>query len=182
MRGIIFTEFLDFAEEQFGMSLVQSVLDKLLLNSSGAYTAVGNYPYKELETVLVAVVEEAGSISLNDALFAFGKWLAASFQNKYAQFFDGHSDAITFLSTIDEHIHTEVRKLYPDAVPPSVILKKIDEEQYLLHYNSHRPLALVARGLAVGSVEAFGGMWEVITQSVSEDAKQMILSLSRKSD
>jgi hypothetical protein len=180
MRGIIFTEFLEFAEEQFGFALVQSVLDKTELKSGGAYTAVGNYPYSELETVLIALIKEVQTVSADDALFGFGKWLASSFQNKYADFFSGHTDAISFLSTIDEHIHTEVRKLYPDAVPPSVRLERVNDDQYLLHYNSHRPLASVASGLAVGSIEAFGGQWDVSTKALSEDAKAMSLSLQRK--
>ncbi len=179
MRGILFTEFAEFVEKNLGLPALQRALDEAELPSDGVYTAVGNYPYKEMEAILSRILANGPNLSAEKLLYDFGKWLAITFQEKYADFFDGH-DAISFLATIDNHIHQEVRKLYPDAVPPSVILSKVSETEYILAYESHRPLATVAKGLAVGSVEAYGGKWDIQVDEAGDDSKSMMMRLTPK--
>jgi hypothetical protein len=68
--------------------------------------------------------------------------------------FEGYSDVRTFLRDVDANHHREVKKLYPDAVPPSV-LAVIDGEELTVSYASHRPFADVAFGLIRGYIAYF---------------------------
>jgi len=180
MRGIIYTEFLEFAEQLFGIVAVEKAITTADLPSGGAYSSVGNYPYAELETLLGVIAEQQSIEDIPGALQAFGNWLAGRFKVQYASFFEGHDDAISFLSSIDNHIHVEVRKLYPDAVPPRVEILPSGPDKVQLSYQSHRPLAHVAIGLTQGSLQAFGGVWEIADQTMDCNQQQMTLILQRR--
>lgn len=179
MRGIIFTEFTTFAEEAFGMVAVQDALDRCDLASGGGYTAVGNYPYAELEAILTALLAAHPDVDAEKALYDFGFWLAGRFKTLYASFFAPHDNAMSFLDSIDGHIHTEVRKLHPDAVPPQVLLARETDGRYHLTYQSHRPLAAVAIGLTAGSLAAFGGDWTITASETTEGGRAMTLIMTR---
>lgn len=46
MKGIIFTEFLDMVDEQFGFEVTEHIIEKAKhqLSTGGSYSAVGTYP------------------------------------------------------------------------------------------------------------------------------------------
>lgn len=177
MRGVIFTEFSAFVEEVLGLDALEQALNRADLLSGGAYTAVGSYPYSELERILGALLEQQPTLTLDGALYDFGYWLAGRFRTTYAPFFEPHSDPIAFLKSVDGHIHQEVRKLNPDAVPPKVVVERMASDRYRLSYQSHRPLARLARGLTEGSIAAFGGGWSVEDESIGKDGREMSVTL-----
>lgn len=177
MRGIMFTEFTAFAEEKFGLVACQKVLDQAALSTDGSYTNVGNYPYSDLEAIVVTLVDMVDDLDAEQLLFDFGYWLAGRFRTSYASFFEEHDNALSFLASIDDHIHVEVRKLYPDSVPPRVFLTKESDDRYVLRYESHRPLAAVALGLTQGSLDAFGGVWRIVEKQVASAGNEMTLAL-----
>ena len=84
----------------------------------------------------------------------YGYWLSTRFVELYPEMFEGYTNVRTFLRDVDGHHHREVKKLYPDAVPPSV-LAVIDGEKLTVSYASHRPLADVAFGLIRGYIAYF---------------------------
>jgi len=45
MKGVIFTEFLDFVELEMGGEMVDAIIDDCDLPSGGAYTSVSIYPF-----------------------------------------------------------------------------------------------------------------------------------------
>lgn len=182
MRGIIFTEFTTFVEEQMGLDALDIAIEVTDLPSGGAYTSVGSYPYAELEALLGTLVAQNPSLEVDSALRSFGKWLAGRFRETYSAFFAPHDNALDFLASIDGHIHTEVRKLDPDAVPPKVVIEKVNTNQYRLDYASHRPLAWVAVGLTEGSLKAYGGDWQIGEITQADEGKIMTLMLDRMDD
>ena len=48
MKGVVFTEFLEMVEDQFGYETVDAIIVNSKVPSEGAYTAVGTYPSSEI--------------------------------------------------------------------------------------------------------------------------------------
>ena len=48
MKGMVFTEFLDFVGETFGGDMVDDIIEVSELPSGGAYTSVGTYSHGEM--------------------------------------------------------------------------------------------------------------------------------------
>lgn len=182
MRGVIFTEFTCFLEDRIGLDALTRAIEATDLKSGGAYTSVGSYPYAELEALVVTLVNQSEDIAAPQILWDFGYWLAGRFSTAYKHFFDPHDNAIDLLKSVDGHIHVEVRKLDPDAVPPRVILTSTGPKQYMMQYESHRPLAQLALGLTQGAIDAYGQQWTVSDVAASDGGKQMTLTLTPKED
>ena len=155
MKGIVFTEFLEMVEAQFGESVVDQVIEASNLPNGGAYTAVGTYSSSEMlrliSSLSIATQTPAANLSR-----AFGQYLFKRFSQVYPSMFAGTTHALAFLKTIDQHIHVQVRKLYPDAELPSFSFHEPQPGQLVMIYESHRPLADLAEGLIQGCIAYFG--------------------------
>lgn len=155
MRGFIFTDFLDFAESQFGLATVDSVITRCSLPSGGAYTTVGNYDHRDLVQMVIQLGECTGTPvpvllrSFGTALFGY---LARSHHELVAQ----ATDAFGLLSIVDSHVHREVHKLYPGADLPQFDCEQTTPELLVLTYRSSRGFAELARGLIEGCLDHFG--------------------------
>ena len=66
------------------------------------------------------------------------------------------SDSFSFLKTIDEVVHIEVRKLYPDAELPSFETVEAGPAHLQMTYRSPRCLGDFAEGLMEGCFAHFG--------------------------
>ena len=60
MRGLVFTEFLDFVESAAGAEMVETMLESCDLESGGAYTTVGIYNHDEILTMLTFLNKATG--------------------------------------------------------------------------------------------------------------------------
>ncbi|WP_158224613.1 heme NO-binding domain-containing protein [Agaribacterium haliotis] len=155
MKGIVFTEFMEMVEQNWGVDMVDDLIDSVAPESGGAYTSVASYDYEEL----VAYVAELSKRTQQQApalVHAFGNFLAASFVKKFRSFFDEAGDCFSLLKKIDDHIHVEVRKLYPDAELPKFSYEQASDSSLILHYESSRQLADLAHGLIEGCARHYG--------------------------
>lgn len=155
MKGVVFTEFLELVEDQFGLEMVDGIISDAKLENDGAYTAVGTYHHAELVRLVVAL-EKHSQIAIPDLLKTFGKHLFQRFSETYPILFDGIDNAFDFLAGVHGHIHVEVRKLYPEAELPDISAEKTDQNTLKLHYKSSRPFADFAEGLVRGCIEYYG--------------------------
>ena len=48
MKGMLFTELLNFIERHCDMATAEQIIDDANLASQGAYTSVGNYSHEEM--------------------------------------------------------------------------------------------------------------------------------------
>lgn len=155
MKGMLFTELIDFIERHSDIATAEQIIDEANLETSGAFTAVGNYPHQEM----LQLVGSASSVLQSpsrDLMRQFGKELFSRLYESHPEFFEENvNNAPLFLERIQEHIHDEVTKLYPDSNPPSVLVSR-DDGFLRVTYESHRPFALVALGLIEGCYEYFG--------------------------
>ncbi len=146
MKGIVFVELIRMAESVMGEAAVDDLLDKVELKNDGAFTAVGNYPCRELLKIVDAIGAE-----LNAPIEAlhkrFGHWMFARFVEGYPIFFDGKEDGFDMLESIENEVHVEVRKLYPEAELPSFATERLEGDLFKMVYTSERPLHHFCHGL-----------------------------------
>ena len=155
MKGIVFSEFLEFVEAQFDADRVDDMIELAALPSEGAYTSVGTYDHREM-LKLVTALSEMSDIPVPELVRNFGKHLFGCLSAAYPQFLDGVDSPFQFLQTIEDHIHVEVRKLYPDAELPRFECEFPKPEQMAMIYHSKRPFADLAQGLIEGCFAHFG--------------------------
>jgi hypothetical protein len=166
MKGVVFTEFLEMVEDKFSPELADSIITAADLPNGGAYTAVGTYPHAEMGKLVIALSKETGA-KVPDLLKAYGRHLFGRFLVGYPHFFAGLTDSFSFLKTIDEVVHVEVRKLYPDAELPGFEAVEIGTKRLQMTYRSPRCLGDFAEGLMEGCFAHFG---ERISLTRSDEA------------
>lgn len=155
MKGVVFTEFLDFVGASHGEDTVDDIIEASHLPSGGAYTAVGTYDHAEMVSLCAALSERTGAPTA-DLVRGFGTHLSASFARGYPAFFSRSGNFFDFLESIEAHIHVEVRKLYPDAELPTFVVEERSPTRMVLHYRSPRRMGALAEGLIIGSARQFG--------------------------
>lgn len=154
MKGIIFTEFLEMVEGRWGFGMVDRIIDGAARSHDGAYVATGTYDHAELVAMVVRLSEATG-VAVPELVRAFGEHLFTRFATSYGVFFDGVTDAMTFLDQVHDVIHVEVRKLYPDAELPSILCERSDDGGMDVHSRSTRAFGDLAEGLIVGCIRHF---------------------------
>lgn len=136
-------------EEKFGLDMVDDLIDEAAPASGGAYTAVGTYSHQELVDMVVVLSKKTGA-QVPDLIKVFGHHLAVVFATKFPEFFAEVDNTLDFLKKIDNHIHVEVRKLYPDAELPVFKFDDSNGDEFKLTYSSERGFGDLALGLIEG--------------------------------
>lgn len=179
MKGMVFTEFLEMVEREFGLEVLDRITSLPVLQSEGAYTSVGNYPHVELVEMLDELHKAVG-LPHRELIFAFGRSLLRTFSGAHARFFENIGDPLDFLNGIESVIHTEVRKLYTDAVLPSFECERPSPDRLIMHYRSSRPFADLADGLIHETITYFKQPVEVLrTEGTTGDGHSATFTLNR---
>ena len=166
MKGVIFTEFLSFVESQFDLAMVDHLITATDPKSGGSYTSVGTYDVHEL-FAMVAELSKQTEKPVGELVKAFGGHLFKHFTVAHAETLGDVATTEQLLSQVDDRIHVEVRKLYPDAELPSIVFRQIDEKISEVLYNSSRPLADLAEGLIETSICHFGDPISLIREDLA---------------
>lgn len=153
MKGIIFNLLEQVVAREFGEQTWESLLDTA--GVTGAYTSVGSYPHEEL-LALVGAASAATGRPADDLVRWFGREALPLLYERYPGFFDAHTGTRSFLLTLNDVIHPEVRKLFPGAYAPSFTVDDSDPESVSLAYESHRGLCAFAEGLIEGAADHYG--------------------------
>ena len=146
MKGVVFTEYLEFVEKSFGYDMVDQLITSCDLKSGGIYTAVGSYEFIELVQLLTKTCELSHK-QPEYLLRKFGWHLFGFFTEGYPQFFTTAQSSFDILSTLDDKIHPEVLKLYPDAELPKFEIERKEEDMLVMVYRSSRKMSDFAEGL-----------------------------------
>jgi len=155
VKGIVFTEFLEMTEERFSLGVVDQILRNAAPASGGQYTSVGTYPPSELVAMLGELSTHTG-IDASALLKQFGAHLLRRFVQGYPQFFADAKTSFELLASVEDVIHVEVKKLYPDAELPSIVCEAQGKDGMLITYKSPRRLADLAEGLITACAEHYG--------------------------
>lgn len=178
MKGIVFTEFLEMVEDKFGILTLDRIVEEEKLASGGAYTSVGTYKHDEM-VLLVTNLSNEVNIPVADLLEVYGKHFFGVLYTSYPTFFKNVTDAFDFLGSIENYIHVEVLKLYPDAELPSFDIKRPNKNTLTMVYKSERKLAAFAKGLIEGAVTHFGETISIEMNPLKEDNSEVQFTLIR---
>jgi hypothetical protein len=155
MKGVVFTEFMELVESRMGLDMLDRIITEAQLPNDGAYTSVGTYDHAELVRLVQALSNATGD-SVPQLIHMFGEHLFHRFSLNYKPLFADSRNAFDFLSRIDDVIHVEVRKLYPDAELPTLPCERPTADTLVMHYSSPRGLGDLAAGLIAGCIKHFG--------------------------
>ena len=176
MKGVVFTEFLGLVEEHFSADMVDDIIDDAHLPHGGAYTAVGTYPHEEIVAMVVALSKRSG-VPARDLVRLFGEHLFTRFVAAYPSFFADVHSAFDFLNGIEDIIHAEVLKLYPDAQLPRFEIESRTDDRMSLIYASPRHFEDLAEGLMRGCVAHFAEPISVTREDTLADGRQRFVLL-----
>ena len=146
MKGLVFTQLLAMADKTFGEPSVDAVLDRCPLSSGGAFSAVGNYNCSEFTTLVREFSSEAG-LSAEKLQITFGHWMLRHFVEFYPEFFNAKQTAFDMLESVQNEVHSEVRKLYSDVELPNFVTERPDDQTMIFTYFSPRGLVHFCKGL-----------------------------------
>ncbi|MGF1909876.1 heme NO-binding domain-containing protein [Vibrio kasasachensis] len=176
MKGIIFTEFIDLVEDKFGLEVVDQILDNV--GDDGAYTAVGSYDHK----LLVKLIVELGKLTNmppDELQQAFGQSIFINLYSTlpYSASLSECKNCFQFVRLVEDYIHIEVKKLYPDANPPQFEFISESETELIFDYKSARCMSNVCLGLVKGCADHFGEQLDISMSEQSEDSSHVQFQL-----
>jgi Haem-NO-binding len=158
VKGIIFNLLEEVITAEHGPDAWDDLLEAA--GCDGVYTALGNYRDEEFMS-LVAQLPAAFGYDLDDHLRWFGRSSMPLLAERYATFFEQPDTTAPFLRSINDVIHAEVRKLYPDADVPTFDFDPVPEiaapdDAVVMSYSSLRRLCALAEGFVEGAAQQFG--------------------------
>ncbi|GAB7256571.1 heme NO-binding domain-containing protein [uncultured Polaribacter sp.] len=168
MKGIVFTEFLDLVEEKFGIEMVDKIISQSTLESEGIYTSIGTYSFSEMLQLLKHLSENT-NISIDNLLLVYAEHFFSVIENSYPGLLATYKDPIEMISSIEDHIHIEVRKIYPDAELPTFIVEEKTEDSLVLIYKSSRAMHHFGLGLMNKTFEHFNSTATIVLEKIKED-------------
>ena len=162
MKGIIFNLVEEAVTAEHGEDAWDDLLDQA--GVEGSYTSLQLYPDEELTALVVAGSELLG-VEPADLARWLGHEAALGLAERYPHFFEPHPSTRPFLLTLNDVIHPEVRKLYPDASPPDFEFEEMPDGALVMTYSSRRRLCDLATGMIAGAATHYGE-----TATVTHDA------------
>ena len=177
MKGILFTEFLELVENEFGLGIVQRIIDECQLETDGVYTSIGTYSHKDMFK-MVGKLSEIKEIPVPELLTIYGEYFFTTLSKDYPRFME-QSSLFPFLDSIEKYIHPEVLKLYPGAELPTFSSEMKNENEMLLNYMSSRKMSDVAIGLIKGASKYFKEDVEIFKVSEEDGGEKVILKIKK---
>lgn len=143
MKGVVFNLLEALVRRDYGDDAWEALLEAT--GTDGAYSSLGNYPDEEL-TRLVGAASSALKMPADEVVRWFGRNALPLLAKKHPHFFTAHKSTRPFLLSLNDVIHSEVRKLYPGADVPVFTYDTSSSEVLLMHYRSPRKLCALAEG------------------------------------
>ncbi len=180
MKGIVFTEFLDLVEDKFGLEMVDKIIDQSELDSGGVYTSIGTYSFSEMLQLLQNLSQNTG-ISIDNLLLVYAEHFFSVIEDSYPGLLATYKDPIEMLASIENHIHVEVRKIYPDAELPVFIVEEQTEDSLIMVYKSSRAMHHFGLGLMNKTFEHFNAKATIDLEKIKEDGTEVRFTVQKLS-
>ncbi|MCK8479328.1 heme NO-binding domain-containing protein [Psychroserpens algicola] len=172
MKGIVFTEFLDLVEDKFGLEMVDHIITNSDLESQGVYTAVGTYKFSEMLQLLQHLSTRT-KMSIDDLLLVYAEHFFGVLEDSYPGLLATYKDPIEMISSIENHIHVEVRKIYPDAELPTFEVIEKTENSLIMDYKSSRAMHHFGLGLMNKTFEYFNSSASIVLEKIKDDGTEV---------
>lgn len=82
------------------------------------------------------------------------------------------------LSSIEDHIHVEVRKIYPDAELPTFTVVEKTADSLVMIYKSTRAMHAFGRGLMNKTFEYFNTKATILVEKLKENGTEVKFSIT----
>ena len=172
MKGIVFTEFLELVEERYGLEVVDKIIYQSKLDSQGIYTSIGTYSFSEMLQLLENLRDHTG-ISIDNLLLIYGEYFFSVIETSYKDLLSAYNDPIEMLSSIEHHIHIEVRKIYQDAELPTFLVIEKTNNSLIMIYKSSRSMHHFGLGLMNKTFEYFNSKASILLEKIKEDGTEV---------
>jgi len=179
MKGIIFVEFLQMVDEKIGMETTEELIENSDLPSEGIYTSVGTYDDSEMISLVVNLQKKL-NVPIPKLLRMFGEYLFTRFVLRYADMMEEFTSGFELLRRIDDYIHVEVQKLYPEAKLPKFDYEDLDEHTLKLVYKSERKMPDLAEGLITAGMSHFNEEHTITREYMNEDGSWVNFIINKK--
>jgi hypothetical protein len=172
MKGIVFTGFLELVEEKFGLEMADNIITCSDLESNGVYTSVGTYSFSEMLQLLKHLSANTG-LSIDNLLLAYGEHFFSVLEENYPELLATYKDPIEMISSIENHIHVEVRKIYADAELPTFELIEKTKDSLIMNYKSSRAMHQFGLGLMNKTFEHFNSKATIVLEKIKDDGTEV---------
>lgn len=153
MKGIVFLLCRQVIRDERGEDAVEDLLAEAGLPSS--FAEGEDYPDAQLE----ALIEAAGPYvptGEDEAARWIGRNAIEKLAVEYPSFFQPYASIVGLVADLDEEIHPEVQKIFPDATFPRFEIGDGSDADLVVAYRSERDLCLFAEGLIDGAAGRYG--------------------------
>lgn len=148
MKGVVFNLLEEAVTREFGADTWDELLDRS--GVGGAYTSLGNYSDEEIFALVSAAAAMLGKTN-SDVLRWFGEKAMPILKERYGGLFENHTSSRTFILSVNNIIHPEVRKLYSGAACPFFHFKESADGAVTMGYQSSRKMCDLAHGFVMGA-------------------------------
>ncbi|NML94076.1 heme NO-binding domain-containing protein [Novosphingobium olei] len=158
MKGVIFNLLEEAIVAEHGVAAWVDIMD--LAGARGTYSSLGSYPDEEL----YAIVDHAAAglaLPVPDVLRWFGQGAIPRLAERYPTLFANHRGSRSFITSVNDVIHLEVRKLYAGAACPHFHFYDLADGRLAMAYQSRRQLCHLAHGFVLGTAAFFGDAIDV---------------------
>lgn len=153
MLGIVFTEFLGQVKNTCSPGMLDHIIEESGVD--GDFAELGHYPHQDMAALVLALSQRTGEPAAT-ILERFGKHLFGQLCRRHSWLVACVTDSLDFLQGVEQTIHAEMRKLYPQAELPRIDSDRLSPDTLRLTYGSRRCLAPLALGMIRGCAEYFG--------------------------
>lgn len=178
MKGLIFTEFLELVEDKFGLVMVDKIIQQSELDSGGAYTAVGTYEFSEM-LQLVTNLSKNTEIDVDDLFLVYAEHLFAVLVKTHPDLVSHYKDPMNLIASIENHIHVEVQKIYPDAQLPSFELEERTNDKMIIVYKSDKALYMLGKGLMLEAFKLFKTPVKIEYDKLNEKGTEVRFTITK---
>jgi len=178
MKGIVFTEFLELVEDKFGLAVVDKIIEKSELASGGVYTSVGTYDFSEMLNLLTHLSEHT-NLSIDELLLTYAEHFFGVLVKNYPSLIDKYHDPIELISSIENHIHVEVQKIYPDAELPTFDVLEKTQNSLIMIYKSSRAMYSFGLGLMNKTFDHYNSKATILLEKIKEDGTEVKFSITK---
>lgn len=179
MKGIVFTEFFEMVEEQFGLEMLDNIIERSKLSSGGVYTAIGTYDFFEMQELIVNLSKET-NIPVDKLIYTYGLYFFKVLTAHHPNVFKMYASALEMLASIENHIHVQVRKIYPGAELPTFKIEHKDDNSLEMLYFSERSMYMFARALMEKTFEHYDEGCSIKMQKLNPEGTQVLFKISKQ--
>lgn len=166
-------------EDKFGYEIVDHIIENSNLPSKGVYTSVGTYSHQEM-FALVAQLSAKTKIPISKLFYTYGEYVFGVFGKAYKDMILAYGNAFDFLCRVEDTIHVQVLKLYPEAELPRIEVRSRSDETLELIYYSQRRMSDFAEGLIQGCMNYFDEKVKIVKEALNEDQSEVLFTIQKK--